>query len=68
MRLWGDVGTNLILQARGGNEVDGHGVYCGVRLECGERITVVAWRVGEACYVAAAYNLKTNWSVVAHSA
>ncbi|OMD60046.1 hypothetical protein BSK62_26215 [Paenibacillus odorifer] len=42
----------------------------------GERITEIAWRVGEACYwresainyVAAAYDLKTNWSVGAVSA
>ncbi|MEK4209727.1 MULTISPECIES: hypothetical protein [Paenibacillus] len=42
----------------------------------GERITEIAWRVGEACYwresainyVAAAYDLKTNWSVGALSA
>ncbi|WP_340392706.1 hypothetical protein [Paenibacillus sp. FSL E2-0190] len=42
----------------------------------GERITEITWRVGEACYwresainyVAAAYDLKTNWSVGALSA
>ncbi|MEK4476667.1 hypothetical protein NSQ91_25875 [Paenibacillus sp. FSL R7-0048] len=42
----------------------------------GERITEIAWRVGEASYwresainyVAAAYDLKTNWSVEVRSA
>ncbi|MEK4107380.1 hypothetical protein NST28_25135 [Paenibacillus sp. FSL R10-2791] len=39
-------------------EIDGHMEY----------IAEVAWCVGKACNVAAAYDLKTNWSVVARSA
>ncbi|OZQ63157.1 hypothetical protein CA596_29625, partial [Paenibacillus odorifer] len=40
MGLWGDVGTNLILQARGGNLLLRWvgGVYCGGRLECGGKL------------------------------
>ncbi|WP_143762785.1 MULTISPECIES: hypothetical protein [Paenibacillus] len=58
-------------------EVDGHLEYIAVVAWAGgERITEIAWRVGEACYwresainyVAAAYDLKTNWSVGALSA
>ncbi|WP_143762428.1 hypothetical protein [Paenibacillus odorifer] len=58
-------------------EVDGHLEYIAVVAWAGgERITEITWRVGEACYwresainyVAAAYDLKTNWSVGALSA